>query len=97
MHKIVAINQIIFYVHYNKISEDVDWKGSQKWRSICRQGAMIFEKSDSRLKMTRSWRGARLITDARSSVGSPASLHRHGPDPGPPTRIRHTGLREKVR
>lgn len=55
------------------------------------------EERDSRLKMTRSWRGARLITDARSSVGSPASLHRHGPDPGPPTRIRHTGLREKVR
>lgn len=42
-------------------------------------------------------RGARLITDARFSVGSPAPLHRHGPDPGPPTRIRHTGLRGKVR
>lgn len=71
---------------------------ARKNGGICRQGAtLIFEKSDSRLKMTRSWRGARLITDARSSVGSPASLHRHGPDPGPPTRIRHTGLREKVR
>lgn len=54
-------------------------------------------QTDSPLKTTSSWRSARLITDARFSVGSPASLHRHKSDPGPPTRIRHTGLRGKVR
>lgn len=48
------------------------------------------------LKTMETERGARLITDARFSVGSPTWLHWHTLDPGPPTRIRHTGLRAKV-